>query len=168
MDDSLADAQKLRPRSMRLQEWNYASAGWYFITICTKDRYPYFGEIDEEGKMNFNGRGKIAEECWLTIPSLHSSIELDEFVIMPDHLHGILIINHEYDEKLPRRWQKGSLGVIVNQFKGAVVKRIRASEYGDFAWQRSFYDHVIRNEKDLERIHEYIFHNPETKAFENE
>lgn len=153
---------------MRHQGWNYASAGWYFVTICTKDRHPFFGKIDEAGKMNLNSMGKIVEEYWLRIAALHSSIELDEYMIMPDHIHGILIIDHEYEEKLPRRWQKGSLGIIMNQFKGATLKRIRAAGFGDFAWQRNFYDHVIRNEKDLQRIREYIFHNPEVKAFESE
>src|SRR3989344_8877232 len=163
--DTDAVKQKFRPRSMRLHEWNYASAGWYFVTICTRDRYPFFGEIDEEGKMNLNPLGKIVEEYWLKIRSLHSSIELDEYMIMPDHLHGILIIDHEYEEKMPRRWQKGSLGVMMNQFKGATTKQIWAMGYKDFAWQRNFYDHVIRNEKDLQRIREYIFSNPEAEAW---
>ena len=146
---------------MRHQGWNYAGHGWYYVTICTNERHLFFGEVDEEGAMHLNAISEIVKECWLLIPHFRSYVELDEWVIMPHHLHGILVINREEEEKLPRRWQKGSLGAIVNQFKGATTKHIRAMGGTPFAWQRNFYDHIIRNEKDLKRIRTYIINNPE-------
>ena len=174
MDDLLTETseKKLRPRSMRHVSWNYAAGAWYEITICTKDPIPYFGKIDRTGKMKLSEIGKIVKEEWNNTEKLRPNVELNDFCIMQDHFHGIVIINNDdavMPDKLTKKehWQKGCLGSIINQFKGACTKRILNIQ-PHFAWQRSFYDHVIRNEKDLMRIQKYIRSNPEAYIFGKE
>ena len=174
MDDSSAKApeRKFRPRSMRHQFWNYSDSAWYEITICTKDPIPYFGEADSKGRMRLNTIGNIVKEEWLQTAKLRPSVELDEFCIMPDHFHGIIAIYNDDAvgiDKLAKKdhWQKGCLGSVINQFKGACTKRIRNYQ-PNFSWQRSFHDHIIRNEKDLTRIQRYILSNPEAYVFGKE
>src|SRR4030042_214188 len=84
----------------RLQNWNYASDGWYFITICTKGREHIFGVI-EQGTMQLNQYGRIAEQCWFDLPNHYSNLILDAFVVMPNHLHGIMIINNTRETVVP-------------------------------------------------------------------
>ena len=90
---------KYRIPSARLQNWDYGSPGLYFITICTKNRECYFGEI-KNGEMILNETGKIADQCWAEIPAHFKLVELGEFVIMPNHLHGIIIINESVSENV--------------------------------------------------------------------
>src|SRR5690606_30232604 len=82
---------RYRIPSARLPYHDYSAAGWYFVTICTKDKIPFFGRI-EAGVMNFSDRGTAACNCWRAIPDHHSHIILDEWVVMPNHMHGILVI----------------------------------------------------------------------------
>lgn len=155
---------------MRHQGWNYATTGWYFVTICIKGRSPFFWKLDEEGRMILNECGTIVEQEWLRMAKVKSSLELDEYRIMPDHLHGIVTIDNE-DAADPEElasgdhWQAGCLGAIIGRFKERCTKRIRKEGHPLFSWQRNFYDHVIRNEKDLERIREYIHRNPTAEVF---
>lgn len=165
----------------RLKGWDYAGYGWYFVTICTKDRSCIFGDV-VEGEMRLSSIGKMVTEEWLKAPELRSYVTLDVWVIMPNHLHGILIIDNEdrvvetpchgvsdTTVETPQRgvstdrrnpWSSGCLGAVIGQFKIACTKRIRAAGYPDFAWQSRFYDHVIRSEKSLNKIREYITNNP--------
>ncbi len=143
--------------SARLQEWDYSSPGYYFVTICVKDKACFFGDIvgteEEPGaEMDLSPSGRMIEECWLSIPKHYDNTSLEKHQIMPNHFHGILIID-EQKENI-------TLGLIINQFKAACTKKIREAGYRDFAWQERFYDHVIRNEKDLERIRNYVHENP--------
>ena len=159
-----------RPLSLRYQGWNYAATGWYFVTICTKERIPFFGNIDGNGQMNLNKCGQIVGEEWLRMAKVRSSLELDEYSIMPDHIHGIVIIENEdaadpEDLTSANHWQAGCLGAVIGRFKERCTKRIRKAGYSSFLWQRNFYDHIIRNEKDLERIREYMHKNPTVEAF---
>jgi len=84
---------KYRTESTRLQYWDYSSPGYYFITICTKNRINYFGEI-ENGRMNRNKIGDFAQKFWLEIPNHFFNVTLNEFIIMPNHIHGIVVINN--------------------------------------------------------------------------
>lgn len=148
----------------RLQNYNYSSEGWYFVTICIKDKEEFFGKIDD-GKMVLNEYGKIAQKCWLEIPDHFSDVETDEFIIMPNHIHGIVVINNTGNvgngharslQSCQRQGQK--LFVIIGTFKSAVSKNVhRKISENNFQWQKSFYDHIIRDEKSLENIREYIF-----------
>lgn len=167
-DDSALFKNTYRIPSTRLKEWDYSTPGHYFITICTKDKKEFFGEIveieDEPGAIiRLSPIGAIIEECWKAIPDHNQKVFLDDFVIMPHHLHGILMIEERDSDDHPMQytsWKAGSLGVIVQQFKRACTHRIRQTGVLDFAWQSRFYDHIIRNEKDLERIRMYIRENP--------
>ncbi|MCJ7498564.1 MAG: hypothetical protein MUO78_10615 [candidate division Zixibacteria bacterium] len=112
--------------------------------------------------------GEIAEKCWRQIPSHYDKVEIDEFVIMPNHIHGIISINDDNDIRtehcsVPTNAKNiyGLLSKILKSFKNGVTKDIREKfQDSKFQWQRSFYDHVIRNEKSLYEIREYIINNP--------
>jgi len=161
---SKAEEQRRRD-SLRLPSWDYTFPAWYFITICTKNRPPFFGDIlDDEIRLSWVGR--IVEEEWNRIPSLRPHVILDEWVVMPNHLHGIVILQgvsaraSRRDAPTKAGLKPGSLGAIVNHFKSNCTKRIRAAGSSTFAWQRGYYDHIIRDEIDRSRIRRYIRQNP--------
>lgn len=160
---------KYRIASNRLKEWDYGTPGYYFITICAQDRIPWFGKIDGD-RMIFSPAGEITVQNLKRIPHIYPNIDLDAWVVMPNHIYAIIVIG-----ETPRagvetsHWdvstkiyylRSGTLGAIINQYKTACTKRIRANGYMDFAWQTRFYDHIIRNEKSLEKIRAYIIGNP--------
>jgi len=160
---------KYRIPSARLQTWDYGNEGAYYITICTNGRKQYFGEITH-GAMILNGKGKMAERFWKEIPEHFPFIELDNFVIMPNHVQGILIINREDRRYAINRVSGGVTGNknpmfhrnisrIIRWYKGRCsfeIKKICPV----FAWQPRFYDHIIRDAADRERIRNYITYNP--------
>ena len=154
----------------RLKHYDYSSGGWYFITICTKDHKNHFGEI-KNGKMILNEIGEIVDECWNKIETLHKSIELDYYVIMPNHLHGIIIIDNVGDANFasPTDRTKMVLSKLIQQFKRSVTIKIKSTQqYSNFKWQHSFYDRIIRNEKELFNIRKYIQQNPLKWGFEKD
>lgn len=148
-------------QSRRLRHWDYSTPGGYFVTICTHLREPFFGEIDN-GEMCLTPTGEIVKEEWERSVSLRKSVDLDEYVIMPNHFHGIIILKQAVGTGVQRSEETKSLslGTIIGQFKSACTRRIRANLDKDFAWQSRFYDHVIRDEIDLQRIRQYIRENP--------
>jgi putative transposase len=164
-------------RSIRLKRHDYAQAGEYYVTLCVKNRECLLGEIFQD-QVKLSPIGEIAKACWKEIPQHFSNAGLDEFVIMPNHIHGILSLKehahdlvgveyiqpqrggprqkrNEYQHVIPK-----SVGSIVRSFKGAVTRKCRQKELAGFRWQSGFYEHVIRNAKDLERIRRYILENP--------
>lgn len=147
----------------RLKGYDYSNAGWYYVTICTHNHKSYFGKVTN-GKMVLNSLGIIAKEYWEKIKSLHKNIELDYFVIMPNHIHGIIILNNAVgDAKFasPTDRTKMELSKIIQQFKRAVTIKNKAFiKYSNFKWQRSFYDRIIRNDYELYNIRKYIKQNP--------
>ena len=165
-----------RRRSTRLRSWDYSWPWWYFVTIVVKDRHCLFGKIVDD-EMRLNEFGRIVEEEWLKTPTVRSNVELDAFVIMPNHVHGIMIIGESVGAtrrvapKKPMRATSqvaptktlvsGSLGAIIGQFKSKVAKRINTlwGTHGVPLWQRNYYDHIIRNDADLHRIRTYISNN---------
>ncbi|MFZ2154065.1 MAG: transposase [Candidatus Moraniibacteriota bacterium] len=147
--------EKYKIKSARLKGYDYSQNGMYFITICTKNREEFFGEI-KNGEMALNEIGKIVKEEWLQTSIIHPNILLDEWIIMPNHIHGIIEIKNV---ETPR-WGV-SLGSIINQIKSICTKKIWKSGYSDFAWQSRFYDHIIRNDESLNKIREYIRINPQ-------
>lgn len=172
---------KYRINSSRLANWDYSSNGFYFVTICTKNKEPYFGTIQntslpgKETQNTLPGKetqniaslqatdiGMIASQYWTEIPVHFPFAELDEFTIMPDHLHGILLFNKP--EQSP--WQPNKAGPqfrnlasVIRGFK-AGVKTFATTNKIDFQWQPRYYDRVIRNSNELERIRKYIYDNP--------
>ncbi|MEN8194667.1 MAG: transposase [Bacteroidota bacterium] len=149
----------------RLSEYDYSQNGYYFITICTKNKGEYFGKINN-GKILLSEIGNLTKKHWNEISQHFPFIELDEYVIMPNHIHGIIIIDNEnnvgnnYSCSLQNRNME-LLPKIISQFKSSVTRQIRKqfNNY-DFAWQKSFFDHIIRTEKSLFNIRNYIFYNP--------
>ncbi|OWY20214.1 transposase [Sphingobacteriales bacterium UPWRP_1] len=172
---------KYRIPSARLQNWDYGSNGAYFITICTAHRQLFFGEI-ENGVMLLNDAGKLAEKFWLEIPQRYPFIELGNYVVMPNHTHGILIIEKELNvetrfnasqptttTKPPQRggitgdknpMLHENISRILNWYKGRCTFEIRQMNAG-FGWQSRFHDHIIRSAASFERIQTYIETNPE-------
>lgn len=168
--------QVYRIDSVRLQEYDYSSQGAYFITICTKNHKYFFGNI-VNGKIQLSKIGLFVKQYWLEIPNHFPNVTLDKFVIMPNHIHGILFINNRDDATYSRRdaiyrvFAKGgitknknpmlhkNLSTIIRSFKGRITFELRQINI-DFSWQSSFYDRVIRNECELKFIREYIVNNP--------
>jgi len=174
---------KYRVESARAGWWDYGSPGAYFITICTADRRHYFGEI-RDGVMHLSHVGVIADILWYEIPHHAKNVELGVFVVMPNHLHGILILNgdgggggnvetghalslpDQRDQPTPpgaQRFQnqgKNTVSSIIGSYKSAVTKHARRLGV-EFAWQPRFHDHIIRNDPEYQRINDYIESNPE-------
>ncbi|MEH2311399.1 MAG: transposase [Nostoc sp.] len=167
-------------RSIRLKGYDYTQLGAYFITICTKARQCLFGNV-VNGEMQLNSLGHIAFNCWQAIPDHFPHIELDTFVVMPNHLHGILIITDKpvgaqhccaLNQHLTHNIEKfgkpirGSISTVISSYKGVVSKGINIiwQTKGQSIWQRNFYEHIGREEKSLDNIREYILNNPQRWA----
>jgi len=167
---------KYRIESTRLPEWDYASAGWYFVTICVKNRQPAFGRI-QNGEMRFSALGEIAHRFLANIPDHYPHTQLDAFVVMPDHVHAIIVINDEPNvetshgtslhpprKQINRKFgplQPGSLSKIIQAYKAAVTRQARREGVSEFAWQERFHDHIVRDDQSLQNIRAYILDNPE-------
>jgi REP element-mobilizing transposase RayT len=173
---------KYRIPSARAAFWDYSWIGAYFVTLCTKNRYHYFGKI-VEGNMLLSPLGTIADVLWHEIKHHAKHVELGAFVVMPNHVHGIVRILP--DEQSPsavvetthalsllslpsssslaqQRFQnqgKNSLSSIIGSYKSAVSKHAHRLGF-DFTWQARFHDHIIRNEEAYQRIATYITNNP--------
>jgi len=135
------------------------------VTICTRDKEELFGEI-VKGNTHLSIPGEIAEECWMASPVHFKRVTLDAYVILPNHIHGIMVFNSvvgiQNSESLRNTYQHiilQSLGSVVRSFKGAVTRECNWRGI-DFAWQHNYFERVIRGEKDLVRIREYIHDNP--------
>lgn len=168
---------KYRIESARLKSWDYAQKGVYYVTICTANREHFFGKIENE-YMTLSEIGKIAEEEWKKTPEIRPDInlELGEFVVMPNHFHGIVFIgNNEFNDGYGRDAmhrvstdeiyknefgpQSKNLSSIIRGFKSAVTVQGRKLN-PDFGWQSRFHDHIIRNPQSYEVISQYIIDNP--------
>ena len=181
---------KYRIEPARLAGHDYGSNGAYHITICTKNRLHHFGEIvetDDNPSLRQNTStslkpsvpgndktdyhpslqstqiGQVALENWLAIPHHFPFISLDSFILMPNHIHGILFINKQENED----WKQNNFGSqsrnipsIIRAFKGS-VKRYANAENIPFEWQEKYYDRIIRDNKELENTRLYIFNNPQ-------
>ncbi len=148
----------------RLREYDYSKNGYYFVTICTQNLVEWFGKIEND-QMVLNEYGQVVLECWHDLPNHYRNIKLDESVIMPNHIHGIIIIENNVGNRhacsLQMERQHQILPVVIGSYKSAVARYIHQTKNGqDFHWQKSFYDHVIRNENELAFIREYILNNP--------
>jgi REP element-mobilizing transposase RayT len=155
-------------RSIRLSDYDYTAPGAYFITICTDQRACIFGEI-VNGVLRASPLGEIAHREWLRLPQRFSGVALDACAILPNHMHGILVIqgkNGETGAQRPReefgRPLSGSLPTLIRSYKAAVALKINAYRNlpGAAVWQRNYWEHRIRDEVDWNRIREYIASNP--------
>ncbi len=184
------DPQKHHRRSIRLQAYDYAQSGAYFVTVCVQDHVCLFGKV-VEGRMYLNTRGQLVAEEWQRTATLRPQVELDAFVVMPNHVHGIVLIvppeaedfptPHGYNIRMGGRGRRGdarvaptqegkrprgprpnSLGAVVGAFKSAVTRRINRQRDtpGAKVWQRNYYDRILRNEKAWRACRRYIEKNP--------
>lgn len=196
--------------SIRLKGYDYFRAGAYFVTICTQHRVCLFGEIIND-KVMLNDAGNMITMLWNEMPSRFNHIELDEYIVMPNHIHGIIVISpcrgescirpndrirpndgvdngnqgehrNQGEHKVrpygggghhPCGTKEGSLGRIVQAFKSisthAYINGVKQSGWRPFAgvvWQRNYWEHIVRDEQDLNRLREYIRHNPEKWALD--
>lgn len=160
-------------RSVRLKHFDYSQPGIYFVTICTNERECLFGDV-RDGSMHLNAIGRVASESWAQIPLHFPVLDLGPYVVMPNHLHGILVLYKRARHAVPLqdlgaqtegfgKPVSGSLGTIVRSFKATVSKHVRA--VGMFTrkpfWQRSFYERVIRTGDEFHHASRYIFENPQ-------
>ncbi len=170
------DPDKHKRRSIRLKGYDYSAAGMYFITLCTYQRGCLFGEISD-GVMQLNRLGEIAAEEWLRSSEIRQEIEFDAWIIMPNHLHGIVVIETIADwsggvgatGRSPLRgvapsMKPRSLSSLVAGFKSATTKHINLHRNapGTPVWQRNYYEHIIRTDSSLQTIQTYIRHNPQS------
>ncbi len=180
-------ARRYHRRSIRLHGYDYTQPGAYFVTICTEGRACWFGEV-RDGKMQLNALGEIVREEWFRTADVRPNVVLyrDEFVVMPNHVHGIIWIVEDDGAAVvgatrrvapttrvaptapPHGPVSGSVGAIIGQFKSAVTKRINAQRGtpGAPLWQRNYYEHIIRDEESLNRIRQYILDNPRRWAYD--
>lgn len=147
---------RFRVESARHPAWDYHRPGWYFVTICTRGHRCDFGRIRSR-EMFFSELGLTAQREWLQIPAHYERVALDAFVVMPNHLHGIVVLQKDSAGPL----QPPSLGSIVGCYKAGVSRWARANVHLGFAWQARFYDRIIRGDSSLAAMREYIAANPE-------
>jgi REP element-mobilizing transposase RayT len=153
-------------RSIRLKEYDYADPGAYFVTICVSGKRFLFGRL-VRGQVVLNEYGQAVQACWLGLPDHYLNMELDAFVVMPNHVHGIFIITDVRAGLRPARKgaasKRPALPEIVRAFKAFCSRRINEMRgtRGARVWQRNYYEHVIRDEQSLNRVREYIVANPE-------
>ena len=142
-----------RRRSLRLPGYDYSQAGAYFITACTQNRVMRFGEVID-GDVRQNEMGTIVQQTWDELPAHYNGIDLDAFIVMPNHVHGIITLADQSE-------RRHAIPEIVRGFKTLSARRVNehAGTRG-VGWQRGYYEHVIRNEKALDRIRAYIANNP--------
>ncbi|MEM9003267.1 MAG: transposase [Cyanobacteria bacterium P01_F01_bin.86] len=159
---------RYRPKTIRLPRHNYGRVGMYFVTICTHQRSHYFGQVVGD-RVVLSAIGQIAHDNWQAIPNHHHRyVALDAFVIMPNHMHGLIQItklseNPDQGQATVNRFgplQKGSLQAIVQSYKASVTRACRRKGNNDFKWQPRFYEHVVRHNGSLNRIRQYIVNNP--------
>ncbi|NJN20489.1 MAG: transposase [Leptolyngbya sp. RL_3_1] len=171
-------------RSIRLKGYDYGASGLYFITLCCHQRQNLFGDI-VDGEMTLNDQGKTVADEWMKTPHIRPTFELDAWVIMPNHIHGIIHISgveklhsgERAHRRAPLRCQSAaaknngiadrrprSLSSFVAGFKSATTKAINMTRKapGTPVWQRNYYDHIIRDAASLQRIRQYIQNNPAT------
>ncbi|UCH66281.1 MAG: transposase [Ignavibacterium sp.] len=152
-------------RSIRLKEYDYANPNWYYVTICTVDQTCLIGDVND-GKLVMNELCGIVKEEWLRTKEIRPNIDLDYYIIIPNHIHGIIIIESmgvkHYAPTNTFKSPSHTLGAIVRGFKSSVTKRVNRMNdtAGKRLWQRNYYKHIIRNEQDLYRIRKYIQLNP--------
>ena len=147
----------------RIPEYNYNQNGAYFITICTQDRKPILSQIVGDGSPVPKTAGLIAEKTIMQITEKYPSVSVEKYVIMPDHIHILLRIDNGTGNPSP------TLGNIIGWYKYQVTKEVNRQNYtaGEKLFQRSYYDHVIRNQQDYNAVWEYIEQNPRKRMMQN-
>lgn len=156
-----------RRKTIRLKDYDYSQAGYYFITICTENRKNILGQVVNIGidsiapsyEMALSNFGRIAERIYCDIPKDFTNIMLHEYIIMPNHLHGIIQIKHtDLESSLPKIIQSYKRHTTIEYTQG--VKNNVYPPFNNHIWQRGYYDHIIRDENEFQKIRQYILDNP--------
>ncbi len=152
------DPERHHRRSTRLRGWDYSRAGVYFVTICTYQRECWLGEI-VDGQMRLSAAGHLVEEQWYAIPNHFDCVALDSFVVMPNHVHELIVICRG---GVTPPLRKPTLGRIVAYYKYQTTKAVNVflDASGNRLWQRNYHDRIVRNERELRAIRQYIRQNP--------
>lgn len=157
--------EKTQRKIIRLQEYDYSRAGAYFVTICTQDKVHLFGDICD-GKMQLNIAGKAIKKWWLELEHKFDNAKIDKFVVMPNHLHGIIMLVNAKSDKTVAHIG-ATLQTILQWYKTMTTNRyirgVGETGWTPFLrklWQKSYYERVIRNDDELNRAREYILGNP--------
>ncbi len=166
------DPERHHRRSIRLPGYDYSQPGAYFVTVCTHDGEPLFGQVID-GIMQPNRFGRIVHVCWSNLPRHYPHVALDEFVVMPTHAHMVIVLADDPSQAVPTAGYtptgdrppaptRHGLPEIVRGFKTSSAHRINASRGtpGVPVWQRNYYEHIIRNDRTLQAIRQYIRDNP--------
>lgn len=168
------DSKTDRRRSIRLKEFDYSQPGLYFVTIVTHQRRCLFGEV-VDGKVQLNSAGNIVSEMWHGLSDRFPNVSVDLFVVMPNHIHVVVNVGAQFiapgDAPASQEGamnRASTLGQIIRSVKAASTHRIRQRSDLEFVWQRNYYEHVIRDEKSLTRIRQYILDNPMRWEFDPE
>jgi putative transposase len=174
--------EKHNRQSIRLKQYDYASEGMYFITICSYQKQHLFGEVVDNA-MILSDMGKIVRDEWLKTPTLRPNVSLGEYVVMPNHLHLLLCIELRKETREQQGSRKGvlqyaptirspsqTIGAIIRGYKGATTKQINILRETPQTpvWQPNYYEHIVRSEKDCNRIREYIQYNPQNWEIDEE
>jgi putative transposase len=167
--------EKPRHGLRRLSDYDYAQAGAYFVTLVTVDRALLFGTT-VDGAMCLSSYGQIAHAVWADLPQHYPHITLDSFVVMPNHLHGVIFfagdaaVGAGLKPARPAPPMRHGLPELIRAFKTFSARRINEARGtpGTSIWQRNYYEHVIRNERSLDAIREYILTNPQRWADDTE
>ena len=159
-------------RSIRLPGYDYQQAGMYFVTICVQEKECLLGEI-VDGEIHLSNHGRLAEAGWNWLNNQYPFVSIDLFCVMPNHVHAIIQIHDVGQGKNPGKEkgvQRKSLGRLVGAYKTHTTKQINIQHdsSGIPFWQRNYYEHIVRNQKDLDRIREYISNNPLKWELDNE
>jgi putative transposase len=162
-------------RSIRLPGYDYAQAGAYFVTILAYRKYRLFGDVNF-GIVKLTPLGNIADDCWLEIPQHFPNVEPATHIVMPNHIHGIVVIRGTQQRSGVARTERygkpvaGSLSTIVRSYKSAVSKRAREllKRPALLIWQRGYFEHIIRDENDFLKTCKYIRENPRRREFDSE
>ena len=157
MDERSYDPEKHHRRSIRLKEYDYSQAGAYFLTICTHNHESLFGKI-VNAEMRLSAYGRIVFNRWLSLPRYYAHIELIAFTVMPNHVHGIVMIKSDSNGLAKTH----SVSDIVRSFKTFSSRRINEvrGTLGVPVWQRNYWEHIIRDKDSFSRIYDYILTNP--------
>ena len=157
-------------QSTRLKNYDYSESGTYFVTINVDNEGNIFGKI-EKGKVELSKAGEIVKKEWMCLPEKFTNVRLGEFVVMPDHFHGIVILSNKKEGLMNqahtenKTWilmknEDDILGKIIRAFKAKVTKLIHENGLKDFKWHRNYHDRIVRNKKELFAIKNYIKNNP--------
>ncbi len=155
--------------SIRLKDYDYTQSGAYYVTLCTEYRICLFGKI-VEAEVELSSFGKVVHNCWEGLPNHYGNVELDVFVIMPNHIHGVIVLNNDNPIQGNSKDKLHGLSEIIRGFKTFSAREINQlrNTSGKTIWQRGYYDHIIRNEKSVGKIREYIENNPLKWAFDRD